>query len=58
LAEPLILSTPDPRFDPADPVVVNGYVYIPSYKMLAHMQLLKEQLGDTLAKIEAARGAA
>lgn len=29
MPDPIALTTPDPRFDPTQPVTVNGYRYVP-----------------------------
>lgn len=62
MAAPLSLSTGDPRFDPREPVTINGYLYLPAdavhttRKPAAGPTAKRKVVVDVKRKREIARG--
>lgn len=44
MAQHLALSTPDPKFDPGEPITVNGYLYLPAD---GHVRAMPGRRGPT-----------
>lgn len=62
MTAPFALSTGDPRFDPREPVTINGYLYIPAdavraaRKPVVHPTAKRKVVVDVKRKREVARG--
>lgn len=54
MADPFVLKTADPTFDPREPVTVNGYRYVPA---AAHDRRVTELLDANNREVERRRAA-